>query len=71
MQKIDFSKLLGFATVKTHEVDFSETTFGARVGAKVGGVESGTPASPSSGIDFQNETLGAKLGAKIGLPETL
>jgi hypothetical protein len=39
MQKIDFSKLLGFAPVSgelSERVDFRDDTIGAKLGAKVG-----------------------------------
>ena len=64
MQKIDFSKLLGFDTLSTETgTDFTDATVAAKLGAKVGEEIIGT--SPK-GIDFQDETLGAKLGAKVG-----
>jgi hypothetical protein len=40
--KIDFAKLLGFAQMDkelTESINFQDDTFGARLGAKVGGVE--------------------------------
>ena len=62
MQKIVFHKLLGFGILTSDEVDFSDATFCAKLGAKIGdGIE---PVSPK-GIDFQDENL-AKLGAKVG-----
>ena len=63
--QIDFGKLLGFGNLpaEKRDADFSDETFGARLGAKVGVVE----PSPAKGIDFQDETLGARLGAKIGI----
>jgi hypothetical protein len=42
MQKIDFTKLLGFDAVSddlSQGVDFQDETIGAKLGAKVGGVE--------------------------------
>ena len=68
MQNMDFSKLLGFDTINTDKVDFSDATFGAKLGAKVGGVEA---TSPAKGIDFQDENFGAKLGAKVGEVEAV
>jgi hypothetical protein len=65
MQKIDFTKLLGFDTIKTDEADFSDATFAAKLGAKVGDPESG--ACPTKGVGFQDEGFGAKLGAKISI----
>ena len=63
MQKIDFSKLLGFDTLSA-ETDFADATVGAKLGAKVGLIEIQEPTT--KGIDFQDATLGAKLGAKVG-----
>ena len=63
MQKIVFHKLLGFGTFTSDEVDFSDATFCAKLGAKIGG---GVEPNSPKGIDFQDETLGARLGAKIG-----
>ena len=62
MQKIDFSKLLGFDTLpaETSASDFADATVGAKLGAKVGLIEIQEPTT--KGIDF----LGAKLGAKVG-----
>ena len=67
MQNIDFGRLLGFDTINTEEVDFSDDTFGAKLGAKVGDPESS--GSPAKSIDFQDENFAAKLGAKVGGPE--
>ena len=64
MQKIDFGRLLGFDTINTEEVDFSDDTFGAKLGAKVG-----VELSPAKSIDFQDDTFGARLGAKISAVE--
>ena len=64
MQKIDFSKLLGFNTLSTETTDFTDATVGARLGAKVGIEEI---LAPTKGVDFRDETLGAKLGAKVGI----
>jgi hypothetical protein len=47
--KVDFSKLLGFGhlgEVRSGEVDFSDETFSARLGAKVG-VEVTAPPAPA------------------------
>ena len=63
MQKIVFHKLLGFGTFTSDEVDFSDATFCAKLGAKIG---DGTEPNSTKGIDFKDETLGARLGAKIG-----
>ena len=60
MQKIVFHKLLGFGTLTSDAVDFSDATFSAKLGAKVGDPEA---QEPTKGIDFKDETLGAKLGA--------
>ena len=62
--QIDFGKLLGFGNLpaEKRDADFSDETFGARLGAKVGDLA----PSPTKGIDFKDDTLGARLGAKIG-----
>jgi hypothetical protein len=47
MQKIDFTRLLGFAAVSdelSEDVDFQGEIIGAKLGAKVGGVEPDTAA---------------------------
>jgi hypothetical protein len=47
MQKLDYSKLLGFAAVSdqlSEGVDFQDETISARLGAKVGGTEPTEPA---------------------------
>ena len=56
MQKIVFHKLLGFGTLTPGRVDFSDDTFGAKLGAKVG----------SEATNFPDEIINAKLGAKVG-----
>ena len=55
MQKIDFSKLLGFNTLsaETSATDFTDATVAAKLGAKVGAEILG---SPTKGIDFQDAT---------------
>ena len=62
--QLDFGKLLGFGNLPAEKRDanFSDETFGARLGAKVGDPEA---RSPRRRIDFKDETLGARLGAKI------
>jgi hypothetical protein len=63
MQRIDFTKLLGFETVATSaDLDLLDATVRDKLGARVGAEANG---SPSKGIDFTNETLDARLGAKI------
>jgi hypothetical protein len=62
MQKIDFTKLLGFQTVASSD----DETVTDKLGARVGQVE---PNSPVNGIDFTEENLGGKLGAKVGFDE--
>ena len=69
MPKIVFHKLLGFGTLTSDGVDFSDATFGAKLGAKVGDTEANGVAK--AGIDFADETLGAKLGAKVGDQEAV
>jgi hypothetical protein len=67
MQKIDFTKLLGFETVATTaNLDLNDETVTDKLGARVG-VEQ---QSPARGIDFADENLGAKLGAKMGIEVT-
>jgi hypothetical protein len=47
MQKIDFTRLLGLAAVSdelSEDVDFQDEIIGAKLGAKVGGVEPDTAA---------------------------
>ena len=79
MQKIDFAKLLGFGTLASDAVDFSDATFGAKLGGKVGAEATVAPiefskllgfdtvaASVTAGVDLQDDTIGAKLGAKVG-----
>ena len=70
MQKIDFSKLLGFDTLsaETSATDFTDATVAAKLGAKVGAEILG---SATKGVDFRDETLGAKLGAKVGTFEPI
>jgi hypothetical protein len=86
MQKIVFHKLLGFGTLTSDRVDFSDATFGAKLGAKVGEPEPAgnnkaiefsrllgfetVAASVASGVDLQDDTLGAKLGTKVGSEAT-
>ena len=82
--KIDLAKLLGFDTLTSDGVDFSDATFGAKLGAKVGAEESGQAetkgiefskllgfqtVSVTDGVDLQDDTIAAKLGAKVGEPE--
>jgi hypothetical protein len=83
--RIDFDKLLGFELLTrelSKALDFQAESFGAKLGAKVGGTEEGGPPktiefarllgfdSLAEGlpkvIDFRDETLSDKLGAKIG-----
>ncbi len=50
VQKIDYAKLLGFATVSDEiagEVDFQDETIGAKLGAKVGGENVGPLHDPT------------------------
>jgi len=73
MQKIDFSKLLGFASVSDRisgSVDFQDQAVSTTLGAKVGPIEpTGEFIAAPNGIDFQDETFNARLGAKVGGPE--
>ena len=71
MQKIDFTKLLGFQTVAAANSDLNlqDETVSDKLGARVGGVE--PVPSPAKGIDFADDSLGAKLGAKVGEPEPI
>ena len=48
MQKIVFHKLLGFGTLTSDGVDFSDATFGAKLGAKVGDTEANGVAKQAS-----------------------
>jgi hypothetical protein len=82
IEAIDFTKLLGFASVTDHlqeGVDFRDADFGAKLGAKVGLDEPTAPAidygqllgfetvsDHTGAIDFRDDTVGAKLGAKVG-----
>ena len=49
MQKLVFHKLLGFGILTSDDVDFSDATFGAKLGAKVGEPE---PAGNNKAIEF-------------------
>jgi hypothetical protein len=79
---------LGFAAVGGQlagDVDFSDETIGARLGAKVGFDEiepapgglqfakllgfAAVGGQLAGDVDFSDETLGAKLGAKVGTDE--
>ena len=50
MQKIVFHKLLGFGTLGSDWVDFSDATFSAKLGAKVGAEDNGQ--AEIKGIEF-------------------
>jgi hypothetical protein len=64
MQKLDFTKLLGFQTLAAdNKFDLQDETVADKLGAKIGPIE---PTNPPKGIDFANDSLGAKLGAKVG-----
>jgi hypothetical protein len=55
MNKIDFSKLLGFGSVSGEirdGVDFRDDTLGAKLGAKVGGTEADAPMSVAKLLSF-------------------
>jgi len=50
--RIDFTKLLGFQTVSEQSargIDFKDETIGARLGAKVGGVDERLPTRARPG----------------------
>jgi len=50
MEKIDYAKLLGFDSVSdelSEGIDFQSETIGAKLGAKVGGIEPVGPAKPA------------------------
>ena len=75
MQRIDFTKLLGFDAVSDRisgNVDFQDQAISTTLGAKVGPIEPSDPmlAPAPEGIDFQDEVIRAKLGAKVGQGET-
>jgi hypothetical protein len=55
MNKIDFSKLLGFGSVSgeiADGVDFKDETLGAKLGAKMGEVEISTPMNVAKLLGF-------------------
>jgi hypothetical protein len=64
---IDFTKLLGFATVSQElsaGIDLQNDTLGSKLGAKVGDqIESQGPARV---VNFQNDAFASRLGAKMG-----
>lgn len=67
--RIDYSKLLGFASVVqelAEGVTFQNDAVSSRLGAKVG--ELGRPAAAGATADmlFQSDSISAKLGAKVG-----
>ena len=71
MQKIVFHKLLGFGTLTSDEVDFSDVTFAAKLGAKVGAEESGQ--AETKGIEFSKllgfQTVAASVTAGVDLKD--
>ena len=71
MQKIDFTKLLGFDTLASDEVDFSDATFGAKLGARVG--SEATDAVSSKPIEFSKllgfDTVAASVTAGVDLQD--
>ena len=59
IQRIDFSKLLGFDTVRKficEGVDFRGDIFGARLGAKVGAENEPSPARDADLSGVRSET---------------
>jgi hypothetical protein len=86
--RIDFDRLLGFELLTrelSQALDFQDESFGAKLGAKVGGPEDGPAKTIEFGellgfgsvadggvgvVDFQDDTFGNKLGAKIGPVES-
>ena len=79
MQKIVFHKLLGFGTLTSDEVDFSDVAFAAKLGAKVGAEDAGV--AKTKAIEFSKllgfQTVAASvtngvdlqddtIGAKLG-----
>ena len=71
MQKIVFHKLLGFGTLTSDEVDFSDVAFAAKLGAKVGAEESGQ--AETKGIEFSKllgfQTVAASVTAGVALKD--
>ena len=71
MQKIVFHKLLGFGTLTSDEVDFSDVAFAAKLGAKVGAEESGQ--AETKGIEFSKllgfQTVAASATAGVDLKD--
>jgi len=84
-RKLEFGKLLGFQSIPSEikgSVDFRDATVSARLGAKVGELDGGTPEVKiaferllgfgavseqlANGADFHDPTVSAKLGAKVG-----
>ena len=73
--------LLGFDTLTSDGVDFSDVNFGAELGAKVGAEATDAVSSKpiefskllgfqtvrvNNRVDLQDDTIAAKLGAKVG-----